>query len=129
MGSTAGLIATIVFYIRWNDRWFRSHADEEFRLKRLDLDVDRASWVVEMALEWKDEEGKQIPSGLLDRLTTNLFKIDDPGEQVRHPTEDLASALLGASSALKLQIPGVGEASLNRKGIREFQKTAEENNP
>jgi hypothetical protein len=126
IGSVAALVATIVFYLRWNDRWFHSHADEEFRLKRLDLDIDRASWVVEMALEWKDEEGKQIPMSLLDRLTTNLFRIEERTESVRHPTEDLASALLGASSALKLQIPGVGEASLNRKGIREFQKSAED---
>jgi hypothetical protein len=53
--ATLTLVATTVFYIRWNDQWARQHADEEFQLKRLDLDIDRASWVVETALEWKEE--------------------------------------------------------------------------
>ena len=29
-----GFGLTAVFYIRWNDRWFRQHADQEFRLQR-----------------------------------------------------------------------------------------------
>jgi hypothetical protein len=121
-----GLSAMIIFYIRWNDHWFHQHADEEFRLQRLELDIDRASWVVEMALEWKDEKGTEIPAALLARLTENLFAGDDQRQPVRHPSEDLASALLGASSGLTLRIPGLGEASLNRKGIQTFKKAAEE---
>jgi hypothetical protein len=121
---TAALAASIVFYIRWVDNWFRQHADEELRLKRLELDIDRASWVVEMALEWKSEKGGEIPSELIDRLSRNLFEIE-PSRRVNHPSEDLASALLGASAGLSLNIPGIGEARVDRKGLNEFRKAAQ----
>ena len=118
-------IASIIFYIRWNDNWFRQHADEEFRLKRLELDIDRASWVVEMALEWKDEEGREIPGHLIERLTDNLFVTQDESKKVKHPSEDLTSAIISASSGITLKIPGVGEVAIDRKGIRKIEKELE----
>jgi len=125
--SGAGLAAALVYYIKWNDHWFRQHASEEFRLRRLDLDIDRASWVVETAFEWKEEKGTEIPMELVDRLTRNLFVTDDAGGRaVKHPGEDLASALLGASSRLNVQIPGLGDATLDRRGVRQLKKKAEE---
>jgi hypothetical protein len=30
----------------------RAHASAEFLLKQFELDIDRASWVVETAMEW-----------------------------------------------------------------------------
>jgi hypothetical protein len=115
------LAASVVFYIRWTDHWFRQHADEEMRLKRLELDLDRATWVVEMALEWKREKDADIPQELIDRLSRNLFESDSYSRP-RHPGEDLASALLGASSALSITIPGLGEAKFDRKGMRDFRE-------
>ncbi len=121
-----GLAAALVYYIRWNDQWFRQHATEEFRLRRLDLDIDRASWVVETAFEWKEEKGTEIPLELVDKLTRNLFVTEESDHRgVKHPGEDLASALLGASSRLNIQIPGLGDATLDRRGIREVKKKAE----
>jgi len=61
--SAAVLVGSIVFYIRWTHAWFRQHADEEFRLKRLELDIDRASWVVETAAQWQDERKTDPPAG------------------------------------------------------------------
>jgi hypothetical protein len=116
--------ATAIYYIRWNDHWFRQHADEEFRLKRLELDIDRASWIVEMALEWQDEKGTAIPEELIDRLTTGLFSDSTRLDAPRHPNEDLSDALLGASSGLTMNVPGMGELKLDRKGIRNFAKAA-----
>jgi hypothetical protein len=121
---TAALATSIVFYIRWTDSWFRQHSDEEMRLKRLELDIDRASWVVEMALEWKAERGGDIPVELIERLSRHLFEIE-PTARVRHPSEDLASALLGASSGLSVKFPG-GEAKMDRKGLNEFRRKAQE---
>ena len=120
-----GLAATLIWYIRWNDQWFREHAEEEFRLKRLDLDVDRASWIVEMALEFKDEKGSEIPPEIVDRLSQNLFIAGDGLKAVKHPTEDLYSRLLEAISSLKLNIPGVGEATIDRGGIKKLRKEGE----
>jgi hypothetical protein len=121
--SAIALALAVVYYIRWNHDWFRQHAEEEFALKRLDLDVDRASWIVEMMLEWKDEKGAPIPPELIDRLTRNLFASDRRGETViHHPGQDLASALLQASSSITLPIPGGGSATLNARGLRSFKK-------
>lgn len=113
-----GFAATSTYYIRWTDRWFRQHADEEFRLQRLALDFDRASWIVEMALEWKQEKGEEIPHELIESLTANLFLTGTASETLKHPVEDLAAALVGASANLKLNLPGGTELNLDRKGIK-----------
>jgi len=124
--SALALAAAIIFYIRWNDSWFRQHADEEFKLKRLDLDIDRASWVVEMAMEWKDEKGTEIPAELISTLSRNLFVAGKDGDRAKHPSEDLASAFLSASSGIRLAIPGVGEVCFDQKGVKKFgQKIAD----
>ena len=42
VGSQIGLafafLGVATFFIRWNHQWFQKHADEEFKLKRLDLE-------------------------------------------------------------------------------------------
>lgn len=105
------------FLIKWNDRWFRQHADSEFNYKQLELDINRASWVVEMALEWKEEKGTEIPPELLDRLTRNLFKgiSNDGGDSDSPP--DVASILLGNASKVKFKA-GDSEVEFDRKGIQ-----------
>lgn len=118
-----GIGASTLFYIRWTDDWFRQHANEEFRLRRLDLDIDRASWVVEMAMEWKKEKGEEIPADLVARLTTNLFGDSGGGQAPKHPFEDFAAALLQSSANLKLSLPGGGELNLDRKGMKKLHDT------
>jgi hypothetical protein len=120
-----GLAATLVWYTKWNDQWFRQHAEEEFRLKRLDLDIDRASWLVEMALEFKDEKGSEIPPELVDRLSQNLFASSGGIKPVKHPTEELSSVLFSALSSLKVSIPGLGEATFDGRQLKKAQKEAE----
>ena len=116
------LIVTIIFYIRWNDHWAQMHADEEFRLKRLDLDIDRASWVVEMAMEWKDEKQKEIPKELLDKLTHNLFEDMATDGQVRHPYEDVMRGILNVSAKARIPIPGGGSLEIDKKGLQSLAK-------
>jgi hypothetical protein len=111
-----------IFYVRWNDDWARRHAAEELRLGRLSLDVDRASWVVEMLLEWKGEkEGALPPSDLLRALVTGLFQDSDSSSDgvVRHPVEDMASRVLGAASALELSVGG-NRITLDKKGLEQL---------
>ncbi len=123
--SAITFMASTVFYIRWNDQWFRQHADEEFRLKRLELDIDRASWVVETVLEWKEiAKDSEIPPELIERLTRNLFADSYSPDIARHPYEDLA-ALIGASAAVNVKTP-FGDLSLDRKSIKQFGKISEE---
>jgi hypothetical protein len=120
--SALAFIASIVFYIRWSDDWFRQHADEEFRLKRLQLDIDRASWVVETALDWRrDHEAGVIPKEIIEGMTRNLF-VDPLRSAPKHPSEDLASVLFGASSGFVLKTPSGSELRLDRKGIRRVEE-------
>ena len=90
---TLGAVGLGFFYIRWLNRWFQQHAKVEFELKQFQLDIDRASWLVETALEWKTSEGDAIPDTLLTSLTRNLFSGDDreQSEQLKHPANILAS--------------------------------------
>ena len=116
-----GFALTSVFYIRWNDQWFRQHANQEFRLQQLAFDVDRAGYAVEMLMEWQEEKDSEMPAMMLDRLTTGLFTDQTTEARVRHPTEDVTSALLKASSGVRVGVPGVGEATLTGRGVRKLE--------
>ncbi|WP_143043175.1 hypothetical protein [Myxococcus virescens] len=120
---TAGFVSALVFYIKWNNRWLEQHASEEFRLKRLGLDLDRASWLVETALEWKTEKGTEPPTILIDRLSSGLFGSDTASEEPLDASERLASAILGASAEVSLPLPTGGSIRFDRKGIESLQKT------
>ncbi|MCR9279052.1 MAG: hypothetical protein NXH85_13865 [Pseudomonadaceae bacterium] len=122
--SLFGFAGSTIFLIRWFDSWFRRHADEEFELKRLQLDLDRASWVVEMAMEWNDSADKELPPELATTLTRGLFTSGEPQQASSHPNEDLASLLL-AATGLKLNIPGVGEATFDSKALKKIGDTSE----
>jgi hypothetical protein len=110
---------TAVFFLRWNNQWFEKHADEEFRLKRLHLDLDRASWVVGMAMEWTEEKGGALPAPLVDRLTADLFSAGSTRDRPLHPADQVSSALFGAAAKAHVQLPGGTSLELDRKGIRE----------
>ena len=117
-----GFALTSVFYIRWNDQWFRQHANQEFRLQQLALDVDRAGYAVEMLMEWQEEKDSEMPAMMLDRLTTGLFTDQTTEARVRHPTEDVTSALLKASSGVRVGVPGVGEVTLTGRGVHKLER-------
>jgi hypothetical protein len=114
--------STAVFFLRWNNKWFEQHAAEEFKLKRLELDLDRASWVVEMALEWKAEKGTEIPAELIDRLTANLFEEPQQETKPLHPADQLASALLGSSAEANINLAGGNSLKLDRKSMNDLKK-------
>jgi hypothetical protein len=118
LGLTAAFVGVAWFFLRWNDRWFRQHADAEFMFKRLGLDINRASWVVEMAMEWKAEKGTDIPTELLDRLTRNLFKeVSGRGDEGEAPPT-VADIILGSAATVKIKTAGGTEIDLDRKGLQ-----------
>ena len=88
-----GFASSVIFYIRWNDHWFRQHADQELRLHQLALDVDRAGYVTEMLLEWQDDKGVAMPELMVERLTTGLFVDQITKGAVQHPLEDIIKAM------------------------------------
>jgi hypothetical protein len=123
--ATLGFVASLIYYIRWNDAWFRQHANEEFRLKRLLLDVDRASWVVETSMEWNTAQKDSIPAELLNRISAGLFEPDCDSKPVSHPAEDALSTILGASSEIECATPNGTKIKIGRKGISQLTNAAE----
>lgn len=118
LGLSFVAIGTALFYLRWLNRWFEQHAQAEFKLKQFQLDIERASWLVETALEWDSSEGKELPKELLENLSRNLFNADDEKiDQVRHPSDELASALLGSASKVRLNLGG-NEIELDGKRLK-----------
>jgi hypothetical protein len=106
-----GLVGTILYYIKWQNRWAEQHIVSEFQLQQFYIDVNRANWVIESCLEWRKETESAIPKELLGSITTGLFVNNQmEPERVIHPADELASALLGTASKLKLK---VGDSELD----------------
>jgi len=124
--SALGFAATILYYIRWNDSWFRKHAEEEFYMKRFELDIERASWLVEMVLEFVSEKGGSIPDELVKTLSTNLFSNRN-FEKVTHPTEDVLNAFFKSLAGVSIGLPGGGSIDLDKKFGKELKKAIERN--
>ena len=117
-----GFALTAIFYIRWNDQWFRQHANQEFKLQQLALDVDRAGYAAEMLLEWQEDKGGEMPAVMVDRLTAGLFIDQTTVGRVQHPSEDVTGALLKAASNVRIDVPGIGEVTLTGRQIGKVDK-------
>lgn len=113
---TLAFVGALFFYVRWMNRWFEQHASAEFLLKQFELDIDRASWVVETAMEWRRDQNAEIPTSLLEGITRNLFADGGDSAQAHSAADDLASALVGNASQLKVKL-GNNELNFDRKGL------------
>jgi hypothetical protein len=96
-GTVLTFVATMVYYLKWNDRWFREHADAEFAAKRFKIDILRASWIAELVQEWAKEGKGDLPSELVTAYSRNLF-TDGKGSRVsEHPMDHMTSMLKRAT--------------------------------
>lgn len=99
------LLGSVLYYIKWQNRWAEQHANSEFQLQQFYIDVNRANWVIESCLEWRKETQSAIPTDLLKSITNNLFVNEQNDlDKVIHPSDELASALLGSASKLKMRV-------------------------
>ncbi len=112
---------TALFYIRWMNSWFERHAAEEFRLKRLELDIDRASWVVETLLDATAEGEGRVTPELIDRLTRGLFDEQAAPSAAQHPVDQLAT-LLRAAAAIDVQLPGGSRLGFDGKKLAKVER-------
>lgn len=120
------LLGTILYYIRWQNNWAEQHSASEFQLQQFYIDVNRANWAIESCLEWKKETDSEIPPDLLGSITRNLFFAEHREPlQLTHPADELASALMGSASNLKLNLNG-NELEFNKPGKipKKVNKTA-----
>ena len=120
LGFVAAFLGGVWYFIRWNDRWFRQHADAEFMFKQMELDVNRASWVIETALEWKSENKAELPPELLEPIAHNLFRSSGEKTDCSDAPLDLPTMLFGASSSLTIKGPNGVEFNLDRKGLKKL---------
>lgn len=118
---TFGFLTSAGLYISWINRWFDKHAEAQFHTKQFEIDINRASWAVEAALEWKASQSEQMPDALLMGITKNLFDSQISDHANYAPLDALASSILGSASNLKLNVGG-SELSFDRKGIKEIAK-------
>ena len=122
LGFGAAFLFGAWYFVKWNDRWLRQHADAEFMFKQMEVDVNRASWVVEMASEWLDDKKTELPAHVVDVLTRNLFKYTTRSDDHEEPPTDIPSLIFGAASSVKLTTPTGAEIELDRKGVKRTLK-------
>ena len=110
------LLGTVLYYIKWQNLWAERHSASEFQLQQFYIDVNRANWAIESCLEWRKVTESVIPTELLKSITRNLFESEQSEiEQLTHPADELASALMGSASKLKLNLNG-NELEFNKPG-------------
>lgn len=125
-GLTFLAAGTAVWFLRWLTHWSARHADAEFQLRQLELDIARASWVVETTLEWKASQDTSIPEPLLEAISRNLFVAGEARkESADSPADHLASALLGDASKVKLK-SGDHEIEFDRAAIKRTKRPQEQ---
>jgi hypothetical protein len=123
IGATLGAIVTSGFFIKWLNDFASRSAAEDFKLKQLQLDVERASWLVELYFEAMESGDKsQFPNELLDRLSKNLFVSEEHSSGSVTASDALASAILASAANLQLDLPGA-KVGFNKKGIKQMGKT------
>ena len=110
--SMLTLISTAIYYLKWNDRWFREHANAEFAAKRYKSDILRASWLAELAGEWKKND-KELSPLLIDAFSKNLFSDISTTDPSDHPMDEMTNLLKKATDV------SFSKAGVSIKGIKE----------
>lgn len=106
LGSGVILFAsTMIYYVKWNDRWFREHADAEFAAKRYKADIYRASWVAELVQELAKDHKEMLPPDLLAAYTRNLFRDGGQSKASDHPIDGLTGI---AKRATQVEVTNKG---------------------
>lgn len=95
--GTLVFVSTGIFYIKWNDQWFRDHAQAEMETRKFSADILRASWLAELFFEWEQKRETPMPAELLTSFTRGLF---DPTafDGKLHPADQLHELLKGIST-------------------------------
>jgi hypothetical protein len=112
-------ISTAIFYIRWNDQWFKEHANAEFENRKFSRDIVRASWIAELLFEWKEKKEVPLPEELITSYTTGLFQNNETVKTTKHLFDDLKSL---AGSVSEIKFSKKGGISLKKKPESEPEK-------
>ena len=86
----------------------------------MDLDIDRANWLVELAMEWKNITKSEIPAELIEKLARSLFISEQSTEIDIHPAETLLSAIFGKAGSINVEFPG--KLTMQRRDLADGRK-------
>jgi hypothetical protein len=64
-----------------------------------------------------------MPEQLLEELARGLFAPSSDSSSIRYPLGEWASAVFGAASNVEVKVPGVGKASMGRRGARQLRNS------
>jgi hypothetical protein len=98
--------STLIFYLRWTTQWYKDHAEIEFSNQIFSRDMLRASWIVEMFFEWKEQKQSEIPQEIYSAISKNLFNHTKKSDTYTHPFEDILK-ITNKFSKLKFSKEGV----------------------
>ena len=116
------LTVTLTYYVRALSAWSRQVTSLELRSKQFALDIDRASWLVEMNLEY-EKEGKVLRDNLIESFSRGLFEGESRSEARAAPSTSLLHLLKNAES-LKIGAAGA-EMSITGSQIRKADNQAQ----
>jgi len=117
--AISGFAVASAYFAKWLNGIYQQHASEEFRLKRLLVDVRRANLLIETALEWENEAQAPLPQAVVDSLSRNLFSNDTEHSE-NSPVETLASLFLKSALGMRMK---VGNSEIEFDGSK-FRKAA-----
>ncbi|HRI08672.1 MAG TPA: hypothetical protein PKW35_12700 [Nannocystaceae bacterium] len=98
------LFSCAIYYVRWLAMWSRQVTTNELRSRQFALDIDRASWLVEMSLEY-EKNGVMLRSSLVDSFSRGLFEAEhkpsreQPSNSLLHLIRNAESLKVGAAGA------------------------------
>jgi gas vesicle protein len=105
--STLGFISTLIYALRWTTQWYYDHSEIEFANQKFKKDILRASWIVEMFFEWKEQKQQfDMPVEIYNAISKNLFNERSSSKQINHPIEDLLK-ITNKFSKVKLGKEGI----------------------
>lgn len=98
---------TFIYYVKWLNKWFEKNSQEEFFLRKYQLDIERSSWLVETVLEGLSQYQSKLPNELMMRFTQNLFVNENQNTkemELNHPVEDFFSKVLDSNGKARLKV-------------------------
>lgn len=87
---------------------------------QFEIDISRAAWAVEAAMEWQKLRDEPMPEVLLQGLTRKLFEPVATNDEKNSSLDDLASTILGSAASAQIKVAG-NEIILDRKSLRRMR--------
>lgn len=113
-------IGSLVYAASWMRGFYASDIEAAREVNRFNLDLARASWVIETVLEVQHEKKGEVPQAWIDGVTNGLFDDKSNSSEMDDRAQALKSLLAftgGASFG-----PDGARLDINRRGAKKLSK-------